>query len=135
MCTAHLKELKKEAQYFSLVDLMFPPPLIPTQPTTLTDISGFECCITQDEKGVWFARDKTDDILPSQRSHVLKNIMRNANVIAICLNCRWGSCMSKENIGGKLTFVEFAKERAIYPLQPTVESCEHCICYASDSSS
>jgi hypothetical protein len=54
---ANLKEeLKDEANFYGLGDLMFPiAPFTPAQPTRVTSTEGYPVTITQDTQGMWFA--------------------------------------------------------------------------------
>ena len=117
-----LKELKREALYFGLDDVMFPPPFVPAEQSVLTDSHGFSCFITQDVDGIWYAQERP--ILGEQRVKVGRS---KKGMVTVCKRCNRGSFISSDNIVGKLTFIEFAAQREIFSEQPSVNECESCM--------
>lgn len=147
MSKAHLKELKKEVEYYGLSDLMFPAAFIPsTDKSVLTDIHGVSCFITQDFDGIYYAQkrgitrariSKQEGIYGIRVGESKKELFSKQKgisvgeskkeVVTVCLRCNRGSCISSDNIGIKLTFVEFAAPPRMVPwTQPSVHECESC---------
>ena len=60
------RELKNEAEYYGLKDLMFPPPppFVPAQPMTVANYSSYQVTITQDNDQLWYIQHQDFGVTP-----------------------------------------------------------------------
>jgi len=104
---AHLAELKTEAEFYALENVMFP--LVPELPMKLKDMDKNQFTVTQDEKGLWYA---TDDLRFQKY------------LISVCDECKQG-CVVCSN-GFMSRFIQFTATRKMFPEQPTLTVCCGC---------
>ena len=104
-----LKELKEEALYFGLNDVMFPtppPPPVPAAPFVLKCHLGWTWKITQDADGIYYAEYKN-------------NVKR---IMTICTGCNKGFCTHGNDVD-YWKFPNFAVGRDFVPGQPSRSVC------------
>jgi hypothetical protein len=105
------EELKGEANFYGLGDLMFPvAPFTPAQPKTVTTEWGNGVTISQDIQGMWFMTSEPE------YGHVVTPII-------YCRNCRIGF-LNDPKYGvhlitiGRRSIKAFSAGREILPNQP-----------------
>ena len=109
-----LKDLKKEAAYFSLDDVMIPPPppFLPVTPFELEDHEGDFWEITQNAEGVYYGQ-----YISGEYESGLYNKI-------VCTECNKGFCDDE----AKYRFANFAAGRDIVPGQPQRKFCtDNCV--------
>ena len=110
-----LTELKNEAEYYGLKDLMFPPqppplPFMPVQPKTVRTVDGYDVIITQDNDQLWYMQHKDFGDAPV--------------VICVCNSCGFGWPNGQDYSYG---VERFKKDRTVIAAQPReIGGCPNC---------
>ena len=106
-------ELKNEAEYYGLKDLMFPPPpFVPTEPEPVNTITtGTSVIVSQCADQLWYATRTTRPII-------------GPAIIHICDNCGFGCPEGWHHSWG---IAKFTTGRTIHPAQPKqIGICMQC---------
>jgi hypothetical protein len=127
-------ELKVEADFYGLKDLMFPPPPIPpfakAEPAAVDNAGGWSVTVTQDDAGLWYMEDGR----AKQRkiSRGTGTTVGNMCLVSVCDECGWGQPSGSTDYCSGIA--DFTTGRTITDAQPRkTETCnwdgDYCYCY------
>ncbi len=115
LSSAHRDELRREAEFYCLSELMFPEPVFvkPSEEKRVIDSTDYECTIGQTHTGLWYVR-----------SHVNGNIKE---IVRVCNGCGIGGFNTDASGHSNANISNFVGGRVVLSSQPRFNSTLLCV--------
>ena len=111
-----LEELKVEASYYGLTDLMFPTP--PANSVITKRKTGHDAIVTQGDDQLWYIQHPN---------------MHSPRLMVVCLQCAGGFVQISENPGDYDMFPRYVEGRIVSSKQPEFPSHDKTVLLVDDS--